>query len=557
MKIIYPELKKSFTASQNSLIFLKHKNIWFFLPWNNNQINSRYWGGFFFDGKEVWKFLDEIRINNEIKEIKIINPWEVMIIFKNNDNGYVKINFPDLKIIFNSFQDIEINFDIKKIFDNNPWPRKINIKQIDNDKFLVDEFYERKNLKILIQGIFKLEKNNLWIEKKMEFDQQRNSPPFQWWVFHGIAGKVKEIEIKIIDQGINFDNNSDIFIKKFSLRKNFLEKFILERISLLKLNNYLPAGFPWFFENWYRDELISLYLLKTSLNKEYLLQRLDFYLNNLEILWSCNKSNCSQKSADTFLFFLINLESFPFYLKKNFDKLITFFGEWEKNFLDNSKEKLNLPPKSTWKDSLALTNSLEIISLYLKSLLILSRVKENFQSQINLWRKIFLHNIESLDIDIVFAYLFLKHLLNKQSWEKIFDQLIEKYFLDWGAFTSHNKNSPDFRKNNDGEIGLSYHRGDSWYFINNLLASFLIELNYSKYKSLVEKIIKNSLEDLLLDGVLGYSSEISDAQERSSKGSLVQLWSMSTLIYLLRFFKNIDIVLKSLSNSHNIITVKS
>ncbi len=73
----------------------------------------------------------------------------------------------------------------------------------------------------------------------------------------------------------------------------------------------------------------------------------------------------------------------------------------------------------------------------------------------------------------------------------------------------------------------------------------------------MNQIIISSLEDILTDGILGFASEISDAQERKSKGALAQLWSISSFLSLLTFFKNFDIFLKALGNSHNIVTIET
>jgi uncharacterized membrane protein YjfL (UPF0719 family) len=73
-------------------------------------------------------------------------------------------------------------------------------------------------------------------------------------------------------------------------------------------------------------------------------------------------------------------------------------------------------------------------------------------------------------------------------------------------------------------------------------------LHEKKYKKIINKVIYASLTDLLKDGILGYSSELSSAKERKSEGSLIQTWSMASLVFLLTSFKNFDIFFKSLSD---------
>jgi glycogen debranching enzyme len=118
-------------------------------------------------------------------------------------------------------------------------------------------------------------------------------------------------------------------------------------------------------------------------------------------------------------------------------------------------------------------------------------------------------------------------------------------------------NNPKFLDEDDGEKAKAYHQGDSWYFLNNLLAYSLAKIDFKKFKNFIQKIIESSLTDLLFDGALGWSSEISSAKERKSEGSLVQTWSMASLVFLLSFLQNINISLKSFSNSHHIVTIES
>ncbi len=615
MKVKYYEVDLE-GESYSDIIFLKNKNLWFFLSQKNK---SRYFGGFLFYNNQVLKFLDDIDFQNEINEIHILSPSEIIIYFKNN-KAYFNLTYDSLEIIFSSYQEIKLTFDIKLIFDNNPFKREIKIEKISSNSFLVKEFFEKeKHIKLLIESDSPLNFQEHWKEKFLNFDFQRNSPPFNWYVFDGIYGKVREIKIKVVfpemrtyaDTRTILDNtqtNTDFITKEdkkisemsvlspnksvysaSSMYKSLLN-FLLSRLNSLILDNYLSAGFPWFYENWYRDELLSMFLLTrtyadtrtildntqtntdfitkelsepsvlspkkseysvSSLHESVFEQRIKFYLYNLENIWNKNKPDGSL-AADTFLFFLLNLPQDLFLV--HFNLLENYLQKWQKEFnLDN------LPPYSTWMDTLERKDALEIDVLYLKALRRFIKISKNYVPLVNNLKERIIKKIKEnpIDVNLVFAFLFLEDIFNLNEWRNFFEKLLKENYLSWGGIATLTLNDPKFLDKDDGEKSKAYHQGDSWYFLNNLLAYSLAKIDLKKFKNIIQKIIESSFLDLFFDGALGWSSEISSAKERKSEGSLVQTWSIASLIFLLSFLQNLNIFLKPFSNSHYIITIKS
>jgi glycogen debranching enzyme len=76
-----------------------------------------------------------------------------------------------------------------------------------------------------------------------------------------------------------------------------------------------------------------------------------------------------------------------------------------------------------------------------------------------------------------------------------------------------------------GENVKSYHRGDSWFWINNLAALMLNRINKYKFIDKIRKILDASTEEILWKGCIGCHSEISPARELSGKGCFNQAWS--------------------------------
>jgi hypothetical protein len=582
MKVKYYEVDLG-GESKSDVIFLKNGNLWFFL---SQKKKSRYFGGFIFCHNQALRFLDDIDFKDEIYEIDILSPSEAIIYFKNNQ-AYLNLTQDSLEITFSSYQELKITFDIKAIFDNDPFKRKIKIEKISSVSFLIEEFFEREGfIKLLIESDSPLNFQESWKEKFFDFDFQRNSPPFKWYIFDGIYGKVREIKIKVVFpetrtdvdytrtnadksnlpgfspdtipgykpdiSGNHLDNLSGRYPGKNteSLREPALN-FLLSRLNSLILDNYLPAGFSWFYENWYRDELLSMFLTQ-PLWKNFSEQRIKFYLYNLENIWDKNKSSPTLKAADTFLLFLLNLPQDLFLV--HFNLLENYLQKWQEEFnLDN------LPPYSTWMDTLERKNALEIDVLYLKALRRFAKVNKKYVNLANNLKERIIKKIKEnpVDVNLIFAFLFLEDIFTLNEWKNFFEKLLKENYLLWGGLATLSLNDPKFLDEDDGEKVNAYHQGDSWYFLNNLLAYSLAKIDFKRFKNFIEKIIESSFLDLFFDGALGWSSEISSAKERKSEGSLVQTWSIASLALLLSFLQNLNISLKSFSNSHNIITIES
>jgi len=82
-----------------------------------------------------------------------------------------------------------------------------------------------------------------------------------------------------------------------------------------------------------------------------------------------------------------------------------------------------------------------------------------------------------------------------------------------------------FVAKDSGEGSSSYHNGDSWYFMNNLVASVLYRINPAKYSEYINEIMDASTNEILYMGTVGHHSEISSAMCQESLGCEAQLWS--------------------------------
>ncbi|MFT4311461.1 MAG: amylo-alpha-1,6-glucosidase, partial [Candidatus Woesearchaeota archaeon] len=134
--------------------------------------------------------------------------------------------------------------------------------------------------------------------------------------------------------------------------------------------------------------------------------------------------------------------------------------------------------------------------------------------------------------NVFLAYYFNKDILSKAEWERSFDKVIDVCYLSWGGFSSVSKNDSRFKSFHTGMSNESYHNGDSWFFVNNIAAICMFDLNKEKYSKYVNRIFEASLFERDNFGFLGVCAEISNADSLSSKGCFCQAWSEATLFEL-------------------------
>jgi len=526
MIIVYKELEEikelnKFEVKEPILILAKG-NHWFIKCFGENSIYSGYWVE---KEKEFLKIISDIEFQEEIKSIEILDP-ESAILHTQDDNS-IKVFLSNNSLNIQAIRPIflTIYFDVRKLYST------INEGQIYN--FLPSEksFYvyfkqEKENFDLDFQIIFdgNLQVLNEFSEKDFLLDKKRNSSFYKFKILKGIQGYVTNLEIKT-----DF-YNPEI---KFDIEEiNPLKNFTLKRILSLYNGEKLRAGLFWFPQRWYRDELLTLIFLSSNKSLKDLKNRiLEYYLNNLDFVWNKNKEKDPIISVDTLLL-LINALDEEF-IRKNRNLFVDYLNKWEKSFI---KESTRLPSKSTWMDTKNREVAFEVDALFLSSLNKLELINDLKKYKTSLKVKIFSNQYpknELISPNSFIAYFFYKDFFEEYEWLKLFDEVIEQHYLEWGGFSSASKQSPEFYENHTGEDSRSYHSGDSWFWINNLGAYVLENLSFKKYEEKINKIKKASIYNLLALKGLGYMSELSSAKELRYEGCVAQLWSLSSLFLLL------------------------
>lgn len=360
----------------------------------------------------------------------------------------------------------------------------------------------------------------------------------------------------------------------YKLSQNAILNFTNTNLNSQDLKSGIYAGFGWFSDVWARDEIISLRSLINIGEYEFVKERLMYYLNKInpetgELKILQNKpSNESfdatfwlAKRIEDLIYSLVEQNAlskifFDKELNSIYEKLSLAFNKIIKNNWDFDKELIKVKYAQSWMDTIEVNypmdvqvQLLEFIS-FMASLSNITKNKNDTEKYLDLEdglrNKIVttyvknntLYNDlnqteETHNCNVFLAYYIYPNLLHKNDWEKIIDNALKAMKTSWGGVSSLSKKANNFQINYSGENNLSYHRGDTWYWINNITAIVLNDLNEKKYRNEISKILMSSTTDILKMGTIGYASEISSSSKQKAQGNLAQAWSSATYIEMI------------------------
>lgn len=329
------------------------------------------------------------------------------------------------------------------------------------------------------------------------------------------------------------------------------------------------AGLPWFFQFWSRDALISLKSL-SKFNKKLADRMLSDYLskinengrlNNLIGQHTSSKLGCADahgwlflrcaeainkiiSSKETIKSIKASIKLLKFEIESALDKSIHRL--MKRNTIDNFEVNDSL---ETWMDTDYEKDSrdgarieMQAFRLNIYKLMHELTLNQRYAALGNLLRlktrekfwsgRILADGLNDFTIrpNIFIAAYAYRDLLSDKEWEICFENSLKDLWLEWGGLSTISKNSPLFTDESTGEDIKSYHRGDSWFWLNNLAAIMLNRINKNKFKKNISKIIEASAEEILWNGCIGCHSELSSAKELGSEGCFNQAWSNAMFI---------------------------
>jgi len=497
-------------------------------------------------------------------------------------NGYNSICLETNKEV-----EAEIILDIKHPYDSRKLGRFYEI-EIEGDYALIkftkrrdwseDELGDKKEFMLYLA--IKTDKNKYkkigeFFSKYYQKDFERNSCPWDRFVYKAIGIRSQKAVFSVSRNKRDAIREVKTVFKNFEKLNKKEEENISEKLKVPKIADeeikmaYLCAqnsiytmmvesndkygayaGLPWFFQFWHRDEAISLlqiYKINKDLAKEIILSQLETIMNNGQIpksrFYKIEEIGVQSADALGWLANRIIKLSEEYKLEEDFKMEIVSKIEnaTTKLLKERTKDDLAISFKNeTWMDSLERGGErIEIQSCRYNIYDLLHKFTENDQYKIlkkgltdKICEKFYANKMlmdgpedKTIRPNIFLAAYLHPELLTNKKWEKCFDKVLPKLYLDWGGISSVDTTSDKFIPEDTGENSMSYHNGNSWYWINNLVALVLYKLNPHKYSFYINEIMEASTNEILYYGIAGHHSEVSSAKDQTFAGCNAQLWS--------------------------------
>ncbi|MBN1502959.1 hypothetical protein JW930_05435 [Candidatus Woesearchaeota archaeon] len=371
-----------------------------------------------------------------------------------------------------------------------------------------------------------------------------------------------------------FDEEMQYLASHIKIIKYLPEDILLSYASALKnLDNLtvniddqwgLYGGLPWFFQFWTRDIAVA---------GGALIKRKRFYLAKKLLFGFLNAISQDGRLPNRVPYSeLASADGIGWIFKRIYDLLIALDNENIINFFISEAEfkklhealefSINNQVKhylkdgllsngahETWMDTSCKNDTrsgarIEIQALFLITLRLMqyvcSLLKENGEYYTSLEvdiknkaREAFFSNNNLKDgkndltqrPNVFIAYYVYPDLLDAEEWKLVFKNALKKLWLDWGGLATIPKESSLFCPFYTGQDNKSYHRGDSWFFLNNMAAICMYKLDNKLFSAYIKKIFEASKKEILYLGAIGSHAELSSAATLLPQGCLTQSWS--------------------------------
>jgi glycogen debranching enzyme len=561
----------------------------------SNHPKSRFEGVFFRKNDAVYKTIESIRLDKPVT--KLVNQLWCASRERENltETFFMPSNSSSVLYELSEKYEFDLILDCREIYDNREWGRNYDISK--EMGCLIIKFTKRNEEKEQAGEEFDIYiavySNDLeykptaqWEKAYYELDKERDSLPFERHVFNACRVRCKEAVFAFANEKRKamaeakhvwsnrqkLKKKREAEVQKLIHRKKIKddETAVAYQCSLNALNNLavdsrgISAGLPWFYQFWARDELISLKALIDIGEFAFAKKILFHYLDKIGPEGKLPEKDINTKirSADGVLWLFKRCEDFIEKLKekrltkkylskrdmkKIKDNLQKTISEWMKYHTENGL--IVNEAQETWMDTDVSGDNragarIEMQALFLACLRLLRNIdkEDPFEKQLkkNVRQAFFNKRYLSDGADdktirpniFIAAYVY-PELLNREEWVKCFRFILPKLWLSWGGLSSIDKSNPLFQSLHTGEIPTSYHRGDSWFWINNITAVVLHRINKNKFKKYIDNILNASTQEMLYYGVTGYSAELSSAQELKSQGCFAQAWSSAMFIEMI------------------------
>lgn len=585
--------RKEGKKSLNECIFLSNKKGGYFVI--GNPLFSQYQGLFNFipDEWELYKTIDNISISGAGDSHSVV--MRDGFFERHTAHIMERFWFSDTNLVYevHGATEVILDLDFRRIHDYDDRGRIYSVYR-EKDNLIIEykkySDFDLRNLSetkfLVLKGVSSFTPINQWIKKDYSYDKSRGIRS-ELYVFRALSFVPKDIRVVF-----GFGSTKKEAINNASSKVGIdISSLLLDReLAAAALNNLVVdldykkkkvagifAGYPWFYQFWGRDEAIALIGLISNKHyeksKEIIIRMVESLDENgiLHNRWP--ESELMSADATGWLFkrihqLLIDVN------KEN--RLIKLFSKKELRLIYDKLCRYVDYSKRITKDGLIVNKSLEtwmdtadkdwkdvrsgarieIQALYLsiyalgedltmmlkeenaEFTILKNRLKEKVRD-VFFSEGILCDGYENGYLDktirpnVFLAYYAYPNLFSREEWRVIFNKTIAACWLEWGGFSTIDKSSHLFRNEHTGISNESYHRGDSWFFVNNIAATCMMHLDARYFHEYVRKIRLASITEMTHMGFLGQCAEVSSAKELSSKGCLAQAWSAGTLIEML------------------------
>ena len=427
---------------------------------------------------------------------------------------------------------------------------------------------------------------NQWVESYYRYDHERKDFPAHRYVHRPFVidtkelligtGRTKKEAINELEKLKKYRHEEGHSHKKISKEKDTeaAAAFICAQDSLEKLKiehegaTRLYAGYPWFFQIWSRDENIALGALirlhQFKVVKGIILKYLQNFSKDGRLpnhipsphLGSADGVGWFWKRVGDFISELKKKRSLEKFLSKKElshikESLNDSIKRIEKNY--GSMGLITNKDNETWMDTDPGGQDprdgarIEIQALHLNMLRLMHELsgerkykikEEKMKREVvtRFWNgDLLADGLGDFTVrpNIFIAYYVYPDLLSEQEWKTCFENTLKGLWLDWGGLASIDTHHPLFVNEYTGIDDRSYHRGDSWFWLNNLAALCMFRIDSTGFEDKIIRIIEASSKEILWKGAVGHHAEVSSAARLSSKGCFAQAWSAAMFIELM------------------------
>ncbi|MDP7324094.1 MAG: amylo-alpha-1,6-glucosidase [Candidatus Woesearchaeota archaeon] len=562
-----------------------------------NKPVSRYSGIFFREDKKVYKVIEDIKIDDRF-DMVTSDSLSIERKYKHaKQKFFMPIGFNAIIYESNKGQFSEIILDCKESYDNRSFGRSYEI-EIEDNKIIIsftkrtdsreDSTHDEVEYELFV--VIKCEDTiyeavEKWIEQSYDLDASRGSFPNNRFAFSALKIKTKKCVIAFSKDKKKAMHDADFVHKNMIHLKNIDKKYhsallkptnkkkgmagralrnsIISFDQLLVKREGLYAGLPWFFQFWARDQAICLKALslirKRASAKKILFQLLNTMQKDGNIPNRIPPTNLGCADAVGWVFVRAKdlMKKQPFisqerkFVTAKLGNAITRLLKYhtEEGFATNADQETWMDTK--FRDDTRSGKRIEIQALrlfmynfmyelsgkqYYKDLEL--RLKHKVQKEF--WNEKTLAdglNDWTIRPNIFIAYYVYPKLLSKAQWIECFDNCLKHLWLDWGGLSTIEKHHPYYHDTYSGEVPDSYHRGDSWFWINNLAAICMHRLDKTHFKQKISQILEASTDEILNNGIIGSHAELSSAKDLKSEGCPAQAWSIALFIELMKEIK--------------------